>query len=105
MPSRVILQVNIALPSLPVLFAVALRKVTDVWGFLGSTANVVVAFTLPCAAYLKIRLDLPRLRQKTTGFLYKRWVAAVLLVLSVVVSIACTANSFYLVSTRKQEAP
>lgn len=78
---------------------------TDVWGFLGSTANVLVAFTLPCATYLKIRLHLPRLRQKQTGYLYKKWVAAVLVLISAVASIACTANSFYLVSTRNQDGP
>lgn len=74
------------------------------WGFLGSTANVLVAFTLPCAAYLKIRLDLPRRRatQRTT---YKKWVAALLLTVSVVASVACTANNFYLVSERENDRP
>lgn len=78
---------------------------TDVWGFLGSTANVMVAFTLPCAAYLKIRLHLPRLRRKQKGILYKKWVAGGLVFISVVTSIACTANSFYLVSTRNEDGP
>lgn len=81
-------------------------KVTDVWGFLGSTANVMVAFTLPCAAYLKIRLHLPRRREKQGGPLYKKWVAGVLVVLSVVAGVVCTVNNFYLVSARNRgDAP
>lgn len=80
-------------------------KVTDVWGFLGSTANVMVAFTLPCAAYLKIRLHLPRRREKKVTFLYKKWVAGALVVISVVAAVACTITNFYLISTREQDAP
>lgn len=77
-------------------------QVTDVWGFLGSTANVLIAFTLPCAAYLKIRLYLPRKREKQGGLLYKKWVAGALTVVSVVAAVVCTANNFYLISTRNQ---
>lgn len=78
------------------------------WGFLGSTANVMVAFTLPCAAYLKIRLHLPRRREKQGGPLYKKWVAGVLVALSVVAGVVCTANNVYLLSIRaaaKEEDP
>lgn len=76
---------------------------SDVWGFLGSTANVMVAFTLPCAAYLKIRLHLPRRREKQGGPLYKKWVAGVLVVLSIVAAVVCTANNIYLLSIRAAE--
>lgn len=80
-------------------------KVTDVWGFLGSTANVMVAFTLPCAAYLKIRLHLPRKREKHGKVLYKKWVAGGLVFISVVAAVACTGTNFYLVSSRDQDGP
>ncbi|CAM9920801.1 unnamed protein product [Ascophyllum nodosum] len=85
------------------LLAFNISMVTDVWGFLGSTANVLVAFTLPCAAYLKIRLHLPRRRQKPGQPLFKKWVAGALVLISVVAAVVCTANSMYLVSTRKKE--
>lgn len=78
-------------------------QVTDVWGFLGSTANVMVAFTLPCAAYLKIRLHLPRRREKQGGPLYKKWVAGVLVTLSVVAGLVCTTNNFLLLAAREDQ--
>lgn len=79
-------------------------QVTDVWGFLGSTANVLVAFTLPCAVYLKIRLHLPRRRERLGKPLFKKWVAGALVFISIVAAIACTANNMYLISARKREA-
>lgn len=94
-------------PSLPpdarVSFFCRPVQVTDVWGFLGSTANVMVAFTLPCAAYLKIRLHLPRRREKQGGPLYKKWVAGVLVALSVVAGVVCTANNFMLLAARADQ--
>ncbi|CAN0383842.1 unnamed protein product [Ectocarpus sp. 12 AP-2014] len=93
---------TLAILSSELLLAFNITMVTDVWGFLGSTANVMVAFTLPCAAYLKIRLHLPRRREKQGGPLYKKWVAGVLVTLSILAAVACTANNFYLLSARKQ---
>ncbi|CAM9100653.1 unnamed protein product [Ectocarpus fasciculatus] len=93
---------TLAILSSELVLAFNITMVTDVWGFLGSTANVMVAFTLPCAAYLKIRLHLPRRREEHGGPLYKKWVAGVLVTLSVLAAVVCTANNLYLLSARKQ---
>eukprot|EP00752_Nemacystus_decipiens_P016510 g14758.t1 len=94
---------TLAILSSELLLAFKISMVTDVWGFLGSTANVVIAFTLPCAAYLKIRLHLPRRREKQGGPLYKKWVAGVMLALSIVAGVLCTANNFLLLAAREDQ--
>eukprot|EP00903_Cladosiphon_okamuranus_P007874 g7611.t1 len=94
---------TLAILSSELLLAFNITMVTDVWGFLGSTANVMIAFTLPCAAYLKIRLHLPRRREKQGGPLYKKWVAGVLVTLSVVAGVVCTANNFLLLAAREDQ--
>ncbi|CAM9699247.1 unnamed protein product [Chrysoparadoxa australica] len=68
-----------------VLMAGTLAQVSVVWGVLGSSANMLVAFVLPCAAYNRIRVY--RNRSKTG---YRKPLASLLLVVSSLLVVACT---------------
>ncbi|KAG5190245.1 transmembrane amino acid transporter protein-domain-containing protein [Tribonema minus] len=73
-----------------------ITRVTDVWGVLGSSVNVVVAFCVPAAAYLAIR----RRAHHNARSRARRAGAAALLVVSACLAVACTANNVYIIASR-----
>ncbi|CAM9210395.1 unnamed protein product [Phaeothamnion confervicola] len=78
--------------------AASLTKVADVWGLLGGSANVVVAFVGPSAAYIRIRQY--QRPQKRDAVSHRKRLAWVLLIAATVSAIVCTANNIVIMVTR-----
>ena len=57
---------SVAIMGLSMGLAAVLDEVTTVWGFLGSTAAVLLGLTFPCFAYVQLR-QTPTTRASTVG--------------------------------------
>jgi hypothetical protein len=75
--------------------AAVVTHVTTVWGLLGSSANMLVAFIIPCWSFLRIR---KYKRTTRKGGLRKRTAKAVLSS-ACCAAVACTATNIYLLVT------
>jgi hypothetical protein len=64
--------------------------VTLVWDLLGSSVSIIIAFTIPCAAYLVIRT-----RQQKPVWRPQMITAAAVLAVSTIVGLICTGHVIY----------
>jgi Transmembrane amino acid transporter protein len=87
--------ITAAMLSSAMVIAAVVTHVTTVWGLLGSSANMLIAFIIPCASYIRIR-KFKRVTRK--GRLRKRTAKAVLS-LACCAAVACTATNIFLLVT------
>lgn len=82
--------------ALAMAMATGISQVSDVWAVLGSSVNLIVAFIVPCAAYLRIRKH----SRRTTKSVLRIGAAVFLLWLAVILAFVCTSNTLYIIGNR-----
>jgi amino acid permease len=87
--------ITAAMLSSAMVIAAAVTHVTTVWGLLGSSANILIAFIIPCAAYLRIR----KYKRATRKWGVRKRIAKALLCIACCAAVACTATNIYLLVT------